>query len=191
MAVRVESGAECRAWIGSLAAYNAGRLVGVWVDLDGKDEEEATAEAIAAMRPQVAGSMDEADAFGELHVFDHEGIGLLVTGECSIGEAVRAAGIIGQVEEGEREAFAAYVRDIGREHVDEDTLEAFRNAFLGEYESLEDFAREYVDYVGLLDRVPDAVRTYFDYAAFGRDLRLGGDIWTEEIGGRVLVFATR
>lgn len=183
----VATDTEARAWIGSLAEYNNGRLVGAWIDLDGRDEDEITEAAKAAMRPHV--TMPEAQAFDEMMVFDHEGIGALVGGECSIGEAVRAAEILAGVEEYEREAFDAYVSNLGPSNIDRDSVvEAFRDCYRGEYDSLEAFATEMLDETGALDSIPEQYRAYFDYAAYGRDMRLGGDVWTVERGGSVFVF---
>lgn len=61
----------------------------------------------------------------------------------------------------------------------EEALEQFRDAYLGEYESLEDYAAEYISETGMLDGVPETLRCYFDYAAFARDMELGGDVTTE------------
>jgi antirestriction protein len=47
----------------------------------------------------------------------------------------------------------------------------------GEFDSDKDFAYEYVDGIGSLsDALGDNIQNYFDYEAFGRDLRLGGDL---------------
>jgi hypothetical protein len=32
----------------------------------------------------------------------------------------------------------------------------------------------------MLDAMPENLRSYFDSAAFGRDMQLGGDVWTAE-----------
>jgi antirestriction protein len=48
----------------------------------------------------------------------------------------------------------------------------------GEFDSDEDFAMEYVDGIGSIeDALGDRAEIYFDYDAFGRDLRLGGDLY--------------
>ena len=176
-----------RAWIGSLAAYNAGRLVGAWIDLDGLDEEEATEAAKEAMRPMIAGWMDEAQAFDELACMDVEGLAPFVTGECSIGEAVRAAEKLSEVEDYEREAFLAWAANEGTHSAVE--VEDFRDAYAGEWDSLEDYARELLDDSGQLNAIPDNLRAYFDYESYARDLRLSGDVFTVSNGaGGVFVF---
>ena len=63
----------------------------------------------------------------------------------------------------------------------DEAREMMEEQYLGEYESLEDYAREYVDGCWNL---PDYVEAYFDYERFGRDLELGGDVTTLEISCR-------
>lgn len=181
------SSTEARVWVGSLAAYNAGRLVGAWIDLDGKDADDVAEEAREAMRPMIAGWMGEAEAFDELWVMDHEGIGELVNGECGIAEAVAAAEVMAIVHENAlADEFSAYVANIGRQYIDIATVEDdFRSAYLGTFSSVEEYAEQYADETGMLDPIPENLRGYFDFRAFGRDLVLGGDIWYDEASGAV------
>ena len=44
---------------------------------------------------------------------------------------------------------------------------------------------------GLLDGIPQNLRYYFDYEAYARDCKLGGDIYTLDIPGGVAVFWNR
>ena len=177
---------EPRAWIGSLAAYNAGRLVGAWIDLDGKDAEDVTVEAQSAMRPMIAGWMGEAQAFDEIQAFDIEGLAPFVRGECSVQEACAAAAKIAEVEDHERDAFLAYAANEGNPaSVDVDD---FRDAYAGEYGSIEDYADEILAESGMLDAIPENLRSYFDVAAWARDLVIGGDVYTVSAPGGVYVF---
>ena len=38
-----------------------------------------------------------------------------------------------------------------------------------------DVAYQYIEETGMLDGVPDNIRNYFDYEAFGRDMSYGGE----------------
>lgn len=187
----IDTTTEARAWIGSLAAYNNGRLIGAWIDLDGRDEDEITEAAREAMRPMIAGWMDEAEAFDELQVMDHEGIAGLVNGECSIREAVEAAAVYAEIDENAlREAFDAYVSNMGPSNIDRDSVaDDFRDAYVGQFDSLEAYAEDYAESVGMLDEMPANLRPYFDMASFARDMELGGDVYTMPDGwGGVYVF---
>lgn len=176
-----------RAWIGSLAAYNAGRLVGAWIDLDGLDAEEVTEAAREAMRPQIAGWMDEAQAFDELNVFDHEGLAPFVRGECSVWEACAAADKLASVDDSERVAFLAYATNEGDPSLVD--VDDFRDAFMGEWDSLEAYATECLIDSGALNVIPENLRIYFDFESYARDLRLSGDVYTvPNPDGGVFVF---
>ncbi|EOG4047666.1 antirestriction protein ArdA, partial [Salmonella enterica] len=48
------------------------------------------------------------------------------------------------------------------------------DAYRGEAESEEDFAREMVEDNGLLNEVPEPLRSYFDFEAWARDLFSSG-----------------
>ena len=62
---------------------------------------------------------------------------------------------------------------------------------LSEEKAIEDYAYQLVEDCGYLDGVPDTVARYFDYEAFARDLRLGGDVSAFEFGGEMYVFDNR
>lgn len=89
-----------------------------------------------------------------------------------------------------RDAFLAYIQIIGEPDA-ADAVEPFRDAYQGEYESLTDYAENYLGETGQLDSLPDWARRYFNYESYGRDLELGGDVWTHETGNwTIWVFIT-
>jgi antirestriction protein len=96
-------------------------------------------------------------------VFDHEGFNGLISGECSPSEAQEKAELLASVEEGEREAFTAWLA-LG---MGED-LEAMREAYIGEFSTYTELADYFLE-SGALE-IPDNIRPYFDYEAYGRDL---------------------
>ena len=61
----------------------------------------------------------------------------------------------------------------------EEIVDTFTDAYLGEYDSVEDYAYELVSDTGQLEGIPDFVSRYFDYVSFARDLKIGGDVWFE------------
>ena len=87
------------------------------------------------------------------------------------------------------EAFAAFLEYESLE-IDE-AVEAFQDCYAGTFDNLEAFAEDYGDNTGLLDHMPENLRYYFDYSAFGRDMDLCGDIWTADVPGGIAVFWTR
>lgn len=165
-----------RAWVGCLGCYAAGRLHGVWVpgieadDLIALSERGLDNDGLTCRK---CGS-------DEWWVFDFEGYGPALKGECSPVEAQRVAEALEDVPEGEREAFAAYLEYVGDL---ETALENFEEAYAGEWEDLEDFAAELVEDHGMLHGVDETIARYFDVAAFARDLELGGDYFSAPAGG--------
>ena len=62
----------------------------------------------------------------------------------------------------------------------EQAIQAIEEQYLGEYESLEYYAQEYVEQSGL--DIPELIQNYVDYESMGRDMELGGDVFTIETG---------
>jgi antirestriction protein len=180
-----------RAWVGCLACYNGGRLVGAWVD--GTEAEDMAADFDAFNGGEVwLNEFDDTQRrlhLGEKHeefwVFDHENYAGALTGECSPAGAQRLAVALTDLDSYPIAAVAAYISNMGGT----DDLDGFEDEFLGEWDSLEAYAEEYLDSTGALDEIPEHLRPYFDVAAYARDLRLGGDVWTQDAdGGGVFIF---
>jgi hypothetical protein len=72
---------------------------------------------------------------------------------------------------GDEDAKAAYL-----ECFDDWDSQQFEDRFHGEFKSWEDMAAEYLEATGELQQIPENLRNYFDYEAYARDLRLGGDM---------------
>lgn len=172
-----------RAWVGCLACYNEGRrLVGVWVD--GREAADENPH----------GDPDEWAEYGheEFWVFAHEGYHGLIDGECSPAEAQRLAELLDEVCE--PEAFALFVSDrhgsIDAFGDEDETREAFEDAYAGVWDDEQDYAAELADEVYGLQRgdVAEVIARYFDYDAFARDLFMS-DYWSAPAsGGGVHVF---
>lgn len=61
----------------------------------------------------------------------------------------------------------------------EEAIEAVKDNYQGCFRSLEAYAMDWMDQTGGLSGLPENLRAYFDFAAFGRDME-SGDIWTAE-----------
>ena len=173
-------------WIGCLAAYNNGKLHGDWVDAAVSGEE------LVASAKRIIASSPEPDA-EEWAIFDYDDFGDYRVEQYDQLEQV-ASVARGIAEHGPAFACWAQLHD-----GDEDMLTHFEDAFLGEYGSAEDWAREVLDELNLdlflkMGAIPETMRPYIqiDYAGWARDAELGGDIDIEDApGGRVYVFTTR
>ena len=139
-----------RAWVGCLACYNNGRLVGDWFDA-------ATADEVTTY--DVHG---RASSHDEMWVMDHENIP--VRGEMDPLTAAAWGRCLAEVDDSLRPALCAWVESgdyIAEGTVDEVTLADFEERYCGEWESFEDYARELADDIGLLADVPEEIARYF------------------------------
>lgn len=170
-----------RVWVGCVACYAAGRLVGEWNDAVHADEVSCDDLHRANGLTVIGGSHEET------WVYDHEN--LPVAGECLPSQAARLGRRIAEADPWLREAFIAW---IGNGTIIEDVdhcpdLESFTEAYAGQWPSFRDFAEQRVDDLGLLDGVPELVQCYFDYEAWTTDLAYEYDHADASDGG-VFVF---
>lgn len=189
-------------WLGCLACYNGGDLVGAWMAPD--EAADVTTEELhrIAAGPDGRIPMDVA-THEELWVMDHEHTPL--TGEFGPLECRVIADAFEAVGADDWPAYLAYAATGTSADQVPDASE-FREAYAGEFDSFRDYADELADETLGVPATPcsgemwtDAMRQvgaamefavrYFDYDAHARDLLLGGDMSTEDApGGGVFVF---
>ncbi|MFI5942182.1 antirestriction protein ArdA [Streptomyces uncialis] len=122
-----------RVWIGCLACYNAGRLVGDWYDAD------------------TAGLVTPDDLHGrptvheELWVMDHENFHGAIRGECSPSHASEVAEALAGLGEEEAEAFAIWMHHWGMNTDRDEWVDQFRDAYRGFHRSAADYAQEWAE----------------------------------------------
>ncbi|MGJ3289450.1 antirestriction protein ArdA [Klebsiella sp. PL-2018] len=147
-------------YVGTYHKYNCGSIAGAWLTLTDYDDE---ASFYAACRALHANEPDP-----ELMFQDIEGIPDAFASECSVDwsfvEGFREAS-----EAGKAGAYVVWTELTGRTDFDE-----FDDVYLGETTCEEAYAMHYVEEHGLLDGMPEDMRDYFDYSAYGRDLFLNG-----------------
>lgn len=186
-----------RAWVGSLAAYNNGTLIGDWFDYDAIPTEAGDWVQEMAERGIVPAWADEeraeraALAHEELWVFDHEGYAPLRKGEGSPWEFREAGEFIYEtLEEGELDPFAAWYSNAHQdEELTDELVEEFREQFAGRFDSEADYARELLEETGALAEVPEFLHNFIDFERYARDLRYGSEIWSAYAGeGQVWIF---
>lgn len=167
-------------WIGCLACYNEGRLVGDWFDAE--DADEITAQ-------DIHGAHARAGTHDELWVMDTDG-DMPVRREMSPHEAAQWARAVLSVPEHQRAALCAWVRS--GDYVAEGTGELpsipdFEERYCGQWDSFRDYAEQLADDTGLLQGVPEGVARYFEWAAWTRDLAFDFTV-ADARGGGVHVF---
>lgn len=195
-----------RIYVASLADYNAGILHGRWIDAT-LGVEHIHAEVAAMLResryPSVTmpcpdcAADDNANECNTCHgartvpsaeewaIHDTDGFCGVKLSEWE--DLANVADLADAIEE-YGEAFATW---FANESGDMDSIDTsrFRGAYLGHFDSLEDYAREYLADTGMFDNVNDVIQQYFDFEAFARDMRLDGSVWTADASeGGVHVF---
>ena len=172
-----------RAFAACESSYAAGRLVGVWVDA--VDAADATAEQIHAG----SGVDPVAEGCEEFVCMDTDG--LPVSGEPSLEEAARWGEIYEEVGDTQWPALCAWVRSgsyIAEGNTDHPDLVAFEEAYAGCWDSFADYAEDLAEGCGLLEAVPEELRSYVDIrGAWARDLAFDYSVETADCGG-VYVF---
>ncbi len=175
---------EMRVWIGCLACYNAGDLVGEWFPADeagevSRGDVHRNVSAPAAIMRMIL------DTHEEMWVMDHEG--LPVSGEMSPHEAQAWADLMGEVDDDERPAFAAYIDALGHNDPADISADDFREAYSGEWDSREDFAQDLAEEMGAIPTDYSWPASYVDWERAARDLFMD---YTDAPapGGRIYVF---
>lgn len=160
-----------RIFLTNLGKYNEGQLIGEWVDLPISDDDLESVK-------QRIGISDEPDANGnyyeEWFITDYETdiYGLKVGEYDNLDELNELAETLDNLDEYEREIVEAMISE---GYSLEDALDKKDNCMVySDCEDMEDVAREYTDEIGLLDSIPENLRFYFDFEAFGRDMSFEG-----------------
>ena len=152
----------------NLGKYNEGELIVTRLVLP------ATTEEIYAAYDEIG--VAEGTMYEETFISDYEtDINELEIREfASLDDLNELAEELEKLDEYELEAFGAML-DYGLA-----TDEALQKVQDGEYSfyegcnSMEDVAYQYADETGLLNSIPDDLRCYFDFEAFGRDMDING-----------------
>mgnify|MGYP002750146109 FL=1 len=158
-------------YVGTYGKYNDGSLCGLWIDLstfNGYDDFIDFCKAIHA---------DEEDP--ELMAQDYEGFPRQWYNE----------GFMSEEDFDHILEYSDMCDKHGQEAVDDylefrDELDNFEEAYCGEWDSEEDFARHIVSECYDLERSMGQLANYFDYEAFGRELFM----WDYSMGANGNVF---
>lgn len=152
-----------RVWIGCLASYNAGRLIGEWVDATDVDELTEAQERVGKAAVEAAKkSGDYPVYFGdpeEFYIGDYDGFGSLAS---TLAEYARYEDVarVGELIESEGEVIIAWIETCEVDVTDPDsvTQDEFDRMHRGEWDSEESFAQHNVSEVGW-SNVPSRVYT--------------------------------
>ncbi|WP_193107342.1 antirestriction protein ArdA [Brachybacterium sp. FME24] len=169
-----------KVWIGCLACYNNGQLVGEW--FHAIDADEVT---LADVHRGSGGSRAGCEELWCLDVDD-----MPVHREMSPTEAAEWGRIVEDVDEHLRPALLAWVRSGNYVAVgtgDLPSVSDFEERYAGAWDDFNEYAHQLAEDIGLLADVPEEVARYFDWKSWTRDLAF--DFTVEDApGSGVFVF---
>lgn len=154
---------------------------GFWIDLPCDLDE-----ALELLAKSTGEELEDMDVF--INDSDVEGIALEIGENDSIAELNEIAEALGNLDEYEAQALEAFL-DNGDsytealEHVADCDYMIYFNC-----DNMADVAEEYVNGTGLLDSIPDHLRYYFDFAAYGRDMEYDGHFYFNDRGNCVQIW---
>lgn len=154
-----------RIWVGCLAHYNAGRLVGEWFDAVNGDE--------ITLADVHRGQVRVSPECEELWCLDHENIP--VRGELSPMDAAAWARVLDEVPDHQRRALSAWVESgdyVAQGDGDLPSVSDFAERFAGEWESFDDYAHDLAESTGLLNDAPEELARYFNWRSWISDLAM-------------------
>lgn len=156
---------EIRIYVADLAAYNSGKLYGIWIDAT-LDVEEIEAQ----VHKMLAGSPESYAEEWAIH--DYEGFGGVGISEYQSFETIHEIALF--LEEHGKLGAAVL------SHWCDDLVEAgkaLKENYAGEHGSAADYAQELTQETTV---IPENLSFYIDYEAMARDMELSGDIYTIE-----------
>ena len=156
---------DIRIYVADLAAYNNGKLHGVWVDACADlDEIWNAVNAMLKASPEPGPE--------EWAIHDYEGFGSYRLSEYESFERVHEiAGFIKEYPALGAELLNHFGGDLG------DAKKAVEESYSGLYTSLASYAEELTDNTA---DIPQNLAYYLDYERMGRDMELSSDIYTIE-----------
>lgn len=171
---------QLKVWIGCLACYNDGKLVGRWVD------------AIEAGEKSPEDIHGKPTHHEELWCFDiDDSTGLFLTGEMSPVEAQRIAEGAQRLEDDgiDAKALSAFLSNEHRTlaDCDDDDIDRFQDSYRGEWDTERDFAENFAAGEGLISDDAQWPHDCVDWERATRELMF--DYWSVSAnGGTLYVF---
>ena len=157
-------------YVACLAAYNNGKLHGTWIDCC------QPAEDIDAEIQRMLESSPEPDA-EEWAIHDFEGFGSWKPGE---SESIDTIAEVAEMIEEHGPVFADLMANF---HGDLKSAKYhMERSYMGCFNSMQDYAEQFMKDCGDLDSIPEHLHAYFDFEAYARDLERDGHIFVIETG---------
>jgi antirestriction protein len=168
-----------KAYFACLSAYNSGILHGVWIDNIENETVDSLHEKIQEM---LNSTPDKYSSKEEWAIHDHEGFGGFKISEYEgLESLIKKA----ELTEEHGDIIGEFAEHVGIKDLD-DVESQFEEAYQGAFDSLEDYAYKFTEDTGGLQDCPEHLRNYIDFESMGRDMELGGDIFTIDKGYKQL-----
>lgn len=172
-------------YVTNLGKYNEGFLIGKWLELPATDEEiKKTLKEI--------GISDEPDENGlyyeEYFITDYETDvdGLKVGEYDNLDDLNELAETLDELDEDEKEIVNAVM---GEGYSLENAIDKKDDVIIySNCSNMTEVAEEYAEQVGLLESVPEELRYYFDFEAYGRDMEIEGNFVFTDSGNCIQIF---
>lgn len=190
---------DMRIYVADLAAYNNGRLHGVWIDLEGRDADDVQ-EIIADMLrqspypnvmvdcPACNGPRDlehdpncqtckgtgQVPSAEEWAIHDYEGFEGFRVSEFADIESLCKIAELTEKHDGAFLAFLGHTGDL------EEAANHFEDAYQGTWNTLEAFCENWLEETGQWEEVPEWAKPYFDMEAYANSCENGGEVFTCE-----------
>ena len=175
--VGYDGNAVMNVWVGNLGKYVEGELVGEWLSLPCNDFEEDWDELMALI-------LIDGKRYEEVFCADWECsiAGLEYSEYPNYEELNRIATEWTGMLDCEQEAVQVRLLLMG-EGFDDAVANSCDTAIYYGCDDMTDVAYRYVEETGMLDSMPEPLRCYFDYEAYGRDLKICGCFdYSKELG---------
>jgi antirestriction protein len=122
----------------------------------------------------------------EFAIHDYEGLGPNLGEYAGLQEVAKRVAIAEVAED--RDIPVSVLIEAMSDSGADDAETFVDDKYRGKFDSWQDMAEQWIDETGELDKVPSHLQAYFDYAAYGRDMELGGDFSGYRDDGDLYVF---
>ena len=173
-----------RVFITNLGKYNEGELIGKWLDLPCENIEKELASIGVSDEPDENGIYYE-----EYFITDYENdYGYKVGEYDSLDDLNEIAEELENLDEYDKEVVNAFIEN-GSDV--EEALDGLRDGnymVFSNCNDMTDVVYQYIEETGLLNDVPETLRNYFDYEAYGRDMSFEGTFIFTDSGNCIELF---
>lgn len=173
-----------RIYLTNLGKYNEGELVGKWLDLPCEDMVKELVSIGVSDEPDENGNYYE-----EYFITDYENDYDYKVGEYdSLDDLNEIAEELENLDDYDREVVKAFIEN-GSDI--EEALDGLRDGnymVFSNCSDMADVAYQYIEETGLLNDIPEGLRNYFDYEAYGRDMSFEGTFIFTDNGNCIELF---